>query len=100
MMRYVREGIDKGDIIYSDIGDDQKIVWGCCHNAYNVSYKLEWIESALKSISKMRLQDKGTIFFPGLGYYSEDGIDQEEVLKLVHDYLGDGRYNVRFLSHY
>ena len=48
----------------------------------------------------MRLHDKGTIYFPGLGYYLEDGIDQEDVLKLVHDYLSDGQYSVRFLSHY
>mgnify|MGYP004413236293 FL=1 len=100
MMRYVKDGIGKGDVVYSDIGDNEKIVWGCCHNAYNVSYKLDWIESALKGMRKMRLHDKGTIYFPGLGYYLEDGIDQEDVLKLVYDYLSDGQYSVRFLSHY
>ena len=100
MMHYVKEGIGMGDIIHSDLNDSQSIVWGCFHNAYNVAYKLDWIEAALKSMLKMRLHDKSTIYFPGIGYYEEDGLDQEDVLKLVYKYLQKGRFNVSFLTHY
>ncbi len=100
MMHRLKEGIGKGDIIYSDIGEKQPILWACCHNAYNVSYKLEWVEKALKNIEHSRIHDKKRIFFPGLGFYQEDGIEQEDVLRLVYDYLNDGKYNIHFLTHY
>ena len=48
MMHIVKEGVGKGDVIYSDIDGHQKILWVCCHNAYNVAYKLDWIEDGLK----------------------------------------------------
>ena len=100
MMHIVKEGVGKGDVIYSDIDGHQKILWVCCDNAYNVAYKLDWIEDGLKSMAAMKLTDKGTVYFPGIGYYQEDGVDQESVLKLVYKYLNNGRFNVSFLTHY
>jgi len=100
MMHRLKEGMGKGDVLLSDSNGDEVIVWVCFHNAYNVAYKMDWIEEAIKTMSKMRLHDRDTIYFPGLGYYEEDGVDQEEVLKMVHNGLSDGIFNVKFLTHY
>ncbi len=100
MMHRLKEGVGQGDVIVSDTNGSEVIVWACFHNAYNVAYKLDWVRDAVEVMSDMRLQDRDTIYFPGLGYYEEDGIDQEDVLKIVHDGLSDGIFNVKFLTHY
>lgn len=101
MMGVVEEkGIKKGQLIFSDSNSSENVLWFPMHGAYNVKYKIDWIESGLKTMAKNRLHDKFPIYFPAIGYYEEDGLEQKDVLKLVQKYLSDGKKDVMFVTHY
>ena len=100
MGKVVKDGIKQGQLIFSDSNTSEKILWFPMHKAYNVHYKLDWIEDGLKTMAKNRLHDKYEINFPAIGYYEEDGVSQEDVLELVIEYLSDGKFDVKYITHY
>jgi hypothetical protein len=101
MMGVIEEnGVDKGQLIFSNSNTDEPILWFPMHKLYNTRYKLDWIESGLETIAKYRFHDKYRIYFPAIGYYEEDGLVQEDVLELVQKHLSDGKEDVIFVTHY
>ena len=93
-------GITEGQLVLSETNTDEPILWFPMHKLYNTRYRIDWIESGLKTLAEYRLHDKYPIYFPAIGYYDEDGLVQEDVLELVQKYLSDGKENVIFVTHY
>ena len=94
------KGVKEGQLILSDSNTDTPILWFPMHKLYNTRYRIDWIESGLETMAKYRLHDKYPIYFPGIGYYEEDGLVQEDVLELVQKHLSDGKKDVLFVTHY
>ena len=101
LMGIVEEkGVEQGQLILSDTNTNAPVLWFPMHKLYNTHYKLDWIESGLETIAKYRLHDRYPIYFPAIGYYEEDGVSQQTVLKLVQKHLSDGDKDVMFVTHY
>jgi len=101
MMGFVEDsGVKQGQLIYSDSNTTEPVLWFPMHKLYNTKYRLDWIESGLKTLAKYRLHDVHEIYFPAIGHYEEDGLVQEDVLQLVQKYLSDGKKDVYFVTHY
>lgn len=101
LMGFIEEnGIEEGQLVLSETNTDEPILWFPMHKLYNTRYRIDWIESGLKTLAEYRLHDKYPIYFPAIGYYDEDGLVQEDVLELVQKYLHDGKEDVIFVTHY
>lgn len=101
LLGFVEEnGVEQGQLIFSDSNTSEPILWFPMHKLYNTKYRLDWIESGLQTLASYRLHDRHEIYFPAIGYYEEDGLVQEDVLELVQKYLSDGKKDVYFVTHY
>ena len=80
--------LGKGKFLLSDFGD-QKICWMTVQNRHNNYFQMDWIEAVVRSIADAKLHVKYDMAFPGLGYYDEDGVDQQKVLKMVYSAFND-----------
>jgi hypothetical protein len=101
LMGFIEEnGIEEGQLVLSETNTDEPILWFPMHKMYNTRYRIDWIESGLKTLSEHRLHDKYPIYFPAIGYYDSDRIDVKLVHKAVKKYLGDGLKPVDFVLNY
>lgn len=99
--RVIKDGRpEMGELLYSDANKDEKILWMICHTSNASYYKLKNIEKCVIKIAKNRLHDYHDLYFPLIGYYKEDGVEQKEVLRIVLKHLSDGKKRVICLTHY
>lgn len=98
---YVRDGEGElGDIFISAFNNEPKILWFYSHNYADKNYRLETIESALEKIREQSIPWEHSLAFPCLGYYKEDGIEQEDVINLLNKHLGDAPMMIDLFVNY
>lgn len=81
--------LGRGKILFSDF-DKQKICWMPVQNRHENYFQIEWISDAIDEIVKQGLHEKFDLAFPALGYYDEDGVEMDDVLKMVYTSLFTG----------
>ena len=87
---FVKDGEGElGEIFISEFYNEPKILRFYSHNYGCKNYRLETIESALSKIRDESIPWEYSMAFPCLGYYAEDGVDREDVINLLNDYLVD-----------
>jgi hypothetical protein len=82
--------LGRGKFLLSDF-DDQKICWMTVHNRHENYFQIEWIAEVVQSIAEAGLHLEYDMAFPALGFYADDGVDQEKVLKMVYNAFSDSK---------
>tara|TARA_B100001250_G_C19812474_1_gene796401 strand:- start:2326 stop:2787 length:462 start_codon:yes stop_codon:yes gene_type:complete len=91
--------LGRGKFLLSDFGD-QKICWMTVQNRHNNYFQEGWVAEVIDAIADAGLHKKYDMAFPGLGYYEEDGLDLENVLKSVYRAFNDSNKQLDFHVRY
>ena len=94
-----RGEVEGGYIVVTDTREGKIICWMIVHTQDGRGFNLEWIESAIKSISAANLHQKYDMGFPVLGCYREDGVDPEDVVELIRQNLDGPQHLCLYLNY-